>query len=127
MSTDWGIGCRTCRVEGAPRDAYFSGEWNNCRDVESLAKLCRHAALVVAASDALGGLVSFRWWDFDGAAMYDLPDFFRAHVGHVLAPMDEYGTFDDQCHEYTRCGGCGDQHKCVLDAKHDGPCARVKP
>lgn len=101
MSTDWGIGCRTCRdalPDVHPTDKrIFSGDWDNCRDVEALEKLCANTALVVAAKDAFGETVSFQEYTGSSVVFYGLAGFFKAHAGHDLAAMSEYGEFHDQC------------------------------
>lgn len=103
------------------------GEWSNCRNVESLQKLIDARAVVVAASDALGGLVSFGWGDwFPDSAAVGVADFFSEHAGHALAPMDEYGRFAQQCYKAVSCPHCGVSTPCRRDAAHDGPCSAHK-
>ena len=110
MSTDWGIGCRDCapplddrgyRSQYDDADnricaAWFTGEWNNCRHIDELEKICAAATEIVALHDKLGDLLIVSWSGFVGdfgGECHDIADFFRAHAGHRLAPMDEYGTF----------------------------------
>jgi hypothetical protein len=123
MSTDWGIGCRTCAAAGEPRDKHFTGEWDNCRDVEALQKFIMARDVIVAADDALGSLAMFSWGGWHENIASGLADFFRAHTGHDLAPMDEYGKFNDACWKQVTCGGCGAFHHCALPDGHAPPCA----
>lgn len=96
MSTDWGVGCRTCRSVGEPIDRYFSDEWDNCRSPSGVQALVDAREQVVAAHDALGSRVSFSWSQNSvGDIAYGIAEFFKAHVGHDLAPMNEYGKFED--------------------------------
>lgn len=123
MSTDYGIGCRTCAREGRP---HFSGEWDNCRysNLDGLRALIKARDVVVAAEEALSGQVFFSWNSYadlgrDGA--YGVADFFRRHKGHELAPMDEYGQFEGDCSEWVTCATCGESHRCTLPDRHEGP------
>ena len=61
MSTDWGIGCRTCREAGADRSVYFTGEWDNCRDTDGLWRLIVARNEIVAVAGILGGQARFLW------------------------------------------------------------------
>ena len=96
MSTDWGIGCRTCHAPRVDRKTYFSGEWDNCRDIDGLQRLIDARSIILAARDALGCQARFFWGQWDSAHASGVEDFFRTHVGHVLAPMNEYGEFCDE-------------------------------
>lgn len=127
MSTDWGIGCRDCAENHLPKDReeYFTGEWNNCRDVENLTKICEAADQILALDDKLGRLASVDWYEHGrDARCYGLADFMRKHRGHRLAPMNEYGQFDDQCWRHSYCESCKYPHACVLKLDHEGPCQR---
>lgn len=131
MSTDWGIGCRDC-AEMAERVAhwsesrsdFFTGEWNNCREVENLSKLCEASDEIIALADKVGKLCQLWWGDWHETVCYGLVEFMRAHPGHRLAPMDKYGRFHDQCWKDVACGECQTRHKCKLMRDHDGDCVR---
>ncbi len=126
MSTDWGIGCRTCRAAGppdAPRETYFTGEWDNCRDEDALRKLIGARTEIVAVDAALGGqYVSFFWtyYAHDTNCAYDIAAFFRTHAGHDLAPMNEYGDFANDRRKPVDCAECATRHRCRRDHGHDG-------
>ncbi len=126
MSTDWGIGCRTCRDAGKP---HFTGDWNNCRDLDALWTLIKSRDAIIAVKDALGHLAHIGWdspHPHFGTEATGLVEFFKAHEGHTLAPMNEYGAFDDQCWKYVQCEHCGSsREKCRRQAEHDGPCSLV--
>jgi hypothetical protein len=107
MSTDWGIGCRDC---ASPRDehgersrgvarSYFTGEWDNCRDVGALQTLCAAAAEIVAADNKAGRYLIVTWKghvDDFGGGCHGVAAFMREHCGHRLAPMSEYLLFHDE-------------------------------
>ncbi len=97
MSTDWGIGCRTCRATDpdAPRENYFTGEFDNCRDVEAMTKLAAAAPQIVAAYDAVGDMLCFQWSEYV-SPIVSLGRFCKMHEGHSLAAMNEYGRFADE-------------------------------
>lgn len=125
MSTDWGIGCRTCAaasVSGSRAD-YFTGEWNNVRDVDALMAICRLAPILVQIPAEADRHVQLRidtWWQDD---LGGLMSFLRKHAGHALAPMNEYGNFFDQCSKPVVCACCGHRGRCVLTEKHSGECS----
>jgi hypothetical protein len=123
MSTDWGIGCRDCappaRVEtsGGGRyrslyrdrevkdpDAYFTGEWDNCRDVKALETLCAAASEILALHDKIGDLLFLGQSYYADHSMrsgfggfcHGLAEFMTLHAGHRLAPMSEYRLFEDE-------------------------------
>lgn len=107
MSTDWGIGCRTCVALLRPHDddtavhtnEYFTGEFDNCRhgfSTENLKKLIEHRELVAKTTAALGHLVTFSWGDWSGCEAQGVGEFFARHEGHNLAVMDEYGQFEGE-------------------------------
>lgn len=110
MSTDWGIGCRTCarehRGEGRGiggthwenREKYFTGEFDNCRGTKALYDLIAARNEILALVDAgVGDLVSFHWNTADwGGIAHDLPHFFANHRGHDLEPMSEYLYFETE-------------------------------
>lgn len=130
MSTDWGIGCRTCRDGGAAEGVYFTGAWDNCRSVEGLLRLIDAREVIVATHVALGEQVRFTWSThgfYDSNAAVGLPKFLAAHAGHALAPMDEYGGFHDECWQRVKCGGCGHSHRCLLPLNHPPPCSLGAP
>lgn len=123
MSTDWGIGCRTCAAAGVVREGHFTGEWDNCRDIDALRKLIDARSHVVATSDALGGLVRFSWSEWATGDANGIVQFFRDHINHDLAPMNEYGQFDDDCGKRVDCPTCGTSHRCRRRREHDGACS----
>lgn len=129
MSTDWGVGCRDCQATHSRGDYYredkrlwFSGEFNNCRDVEWLQRVCDARDAVVALCDQLGNAAISWCASFDvgsyACSASDFADFFRAHAGHAVAPMDEYGRFHDQCDKYLD----GTRH-CMLRRGHGEACS----
>lgn len=104
MSTDWGIGCRTCALKWRGKDdenrwddreQYFTGEFNNCRGTKALYDLIAARKEIVALSDAgVGDLVSFHWNTSSWADVaHEVPEFFAKHRDHDLEPMDEYLRF----------------------------------
>lgn len=126
MSTDWGIGCRTCRDAGLDPSVYFTGEWNNCREIDTLRKLADNPLAIIEAHERFGGLVRFFWndWASHDYECNGLAEFAIAHRGHVLAPMNEYHAFEKECGRYIQCGECkGHTKKCRLDWNHEGPCS----
>ena len=125
MSTDWGIGCRTCRDGGKVLHEYFSGEFENCREssVGNLQKLVAAREEIVRVHAALGDLVRFSWLDFGDNWAGGIAEFFGAHVGHDLAAMNEYGDFHDDCDTYLpMVPGRGSRETCGLTGGHAGPC-----
>ena len=128
MSTDWGIGCRTCRDAGLPREGHFTGEWNNCRDTDALAVICSAAPVLARLPLDLDAHLTFESFSCSSDPFTGLMRFIRNHVGHVLAPMSEYGEFFDQCRQSIRCGTCHGPGCCALTLRHEGPCSlTVKP
>jgi len=104
---------------------YFSGEFENCRagSLDGLKKLVEERELVILTSAAIGEYVDFRWLGYGEHSVGDIASFFRGHVGHRLAPMSEYGDFDDDCPEYlANKPGPGYSDKCRLTEGHLGPC-----
>jgi hypothetical protein len=130
VSTDWGIGCRTCAPDdrSGDRSAYFTGEWNNVRDTEALARLCTAAPLLATIPKEVADcniMVRLDGWysdELSGALA-----FFRAHAGHDLAPMSEYGDFFDQCRKLLVCATCTHRSWCVRTRGHEGECSQVTP
>lgn len=119
MSTDWGIGCRTCRDARRARKTYFSGEWDNLRDIDAIWCWCRAAEQLVRAQEALGSECDIRVTAYSGEVdgYSGVLTFLMAHQGHELAPMSEYSRFADEC------GGLNGRD-CTLPFKHEGPCIK---
>lgn len=114
MSRDWHVYCVDCGVTHAFDDA------NHQDDLMLL--LCKHADTLAILSEfmveALEELVSLRtpWGDIDCV-------WFRAHLGHNLRPIDEYGQVLGVCHLRIQCGACGNHdQRCVLESGHEEPC-----
>lgn len=131
MGTDWGIGCRDCAPRlsrqtpngrrGDDWARYFTDEWDNCRDVEALAKICAAAREIVALDAKLGELMIISWTGHVGSfggECHGLAEFLRAHEGHSLAPMDEYRQFDG---ESGRC----EMEKCYYGSLRCDLCRRI--
>lgn len=111
MSTDWHIHCVDCNVTHRFDDA-------NRRD-RLMLTLIKHAdsiASLVELLEEAGGDVELKtfWGRIDAA-------WFRAHLGHNLMPIDEYGHLLDQCAKRIECT-CGALHWCSLKKDHEGPC-----
>lgn len=85
---------------------WFTGEWDNCRDAEALQRICAAAPEIVALHDKLGDLLIVSWsgyvGDFGGQC-HDVEDFLRAHLGHRVAPMNEYGCFQGDTGRCVEC------------------------
>ena len=121
MSTDWGIGCRTCFAKHPDdRAAYFSGEYDNCRSPDGLQRLINARDVIVLAAATLGRHVRFFWSDWSEDVADSVAEFFVEHTGHDLSPMDEYGGFNDDCYHNVQCGECKTTHKCRRKRGHDG-------
>lgn len=89
-----------------------------------MALLCRHAEAIAALDDLMKdpdnhAQFSTQWGRVDTS-------WFRAHLGHQLLPIDEYGQFLGACHGWASCDA-GHNHPCQLERNHDGPHSSKKP
>lgn len=112
MSCDWSVHCLDCQA------THRFGDANHQEDVMLL--LCKHAAAIaglagLVAEPALQGWgvgISTPWGSVD-------PAWFRDHLGHRLAPINEYGQILGRCSEWVTCE-CGTVHPCAREQGHDG-------
>lgn len=133
MSTDYEIGCKTCwRTSGldyVPTHARTG--WDNIRahQIPDLNELIVRAAAIIAIDTELfrntNARVQITLGDSE-TQLYGLADFMRAHAGHELAVMDEYGRWNEHCYKRAACPTCKRGQPCRRLRDHDGPCSTVE-
>jgi hypothetical protein len=122
MSTHWDIKCFDCGDEAGFRINH--GE-------RQLATIIKILPLLPAAKEAIDAIddISYQTMNWssghDGPSMVELCEFAQEHALHKLKLYNEYGQWDDQCHEYWECDGCGTHSKCQKLADHDGDCGKL--
>jgi hypothetical protein len=84
MSTDWNVHCRTCK------DTY---DFNDANHREDLMWLLVDQAPAIAALAPL--MEADRNGELELGCRYGRidPQWFKAHLGHDLVPISEYGQF----------------------------------
>lgn len=133
MSTDYEIACMTCwRVSGAD---YVPGHartgWDNVRyhQIHDLNKLITKAAAIAAIDTELFRdtelHVQFTLSHGD-VKLHGLAEFMRAHAGHELAVLDEYGRWDEHCPRCAMCPTCKHEKPCRRRRDHEGECSPVE-
>lgn len=113
MSTYYDIHCRTCD-EGA-------GFRINHGD-KQLLQLVNRIAQWAVLDDLINGPlnIDFKLWGDEGGGLRSFPAFAKAHLGHDVTLLDEYGRFFDKCGEWIKCPTCRSGAHCTLDRGHDG-------
>lgn len=114
MSCDWNIHCLDCKVTHTFDNA------NHCEDL--MLFLIRHADSIAALAELENDQT--RRHDVELRTTYGPVSamWFCKHLGHNLAPIDEYGHILGRCTKWVACTGCDTQHPCVLNPEHVGPC-----
>jgi hypothetical protein len=110
MSTDWNIKCLDCD------DTHYFNDANH-RDRE-MAILVKHSKVISALApleEEFGYSLSL---SFGGYGEVDVR-WFAKHAGHRLVPINEYGGYMDQCHEFVKCR-CGSSSRCTKLPDHEG-------
>jgi hypothetical protein len=111
VSTYWDVRCLDCDVESG---LHLNHGDDTCRDLIKFRDA--FAAFAVAAENA-PSMVEISI-SVPGEIGHVDPSFYRTHVGHVLAAVNEYGHIDGDCNEWSKdptvMGNC-----CAL-AKHGG-------
>lgn len=131
MSTDYEIACKTCwRAAGSeyvPQHARTG--WDNVRrhQIPDLNKLIAKADAIATIDTELfrdtDVSVQFRLYE---TPLYGLAEFMRAHAGHELAVLDEYGHWDEHCPKQATCPTCKHDKPCRRRRDHEGPCSTVE-
>lgn len=132
MSTDYEIACMTCwRASGedyVPMHARTC--WSNVRyhQIPDLNKLIAKAAAIAAIDTELfrGADVQVQFTLSADIKLYGLAEFMRAHAGHELAVLDEYGRWDEHCPRCAMCPTCKHEKPCRRRRDHEGPCSTVE-
>lgn len=109
MSTDWNIECMDCR------DVLRFSDANHRSDL--MQALIAHAPAIAAFNELA---CDERIWTLDISTGYGCLDtgWFKTHLGHRLVPVNEYGSYLDECGEEFKCSA-GEIHRCHRP-KHDG-------
>ena len=109
MSCDWDIICVDCNAKHGFRDM------SHAEDL-TLALISHADAIVQIHALTLNN-------DVELVAKYPEcridPTFFKAHQGHRLRPIDEYGRLSGDCFAHVACPSCGASHRCKLPAGHE--------
>lgn len=118
MSCDWDVYCVDCKSHLGISDANHGLHY-----METLVEMADAIAGIGRAMDAMAGRGASVDCDMSvGGYRFD-QRWFAAHVGHKLAPIDEYGRLSTQCAKWVTCGECKSQHRCTRDDGHEGACA----
>jgi len=111
MSNAWDIGCRTCNA----RSGLF--EMNHGSDV--LRSITVASAAVVAALEG-ARIVNATTYDCDSglSKLIKVGEFFQAHTGHDVQPIDEQDCWDDRCNMIIHCPHCKAMKNCMEKKDH---------
>lgn len=122
MGTSWNLRCVTCSVN-------LLDEFERYPGPQELVSLIRNSEAVASLADLFADCPG----EFELRSSYNTvsrpidPVVFRAHLGHQLMPIDEYGRLLDACHQKFQCPHCATWHPCSLSHHHEGPHSYVKP
>lgn len=107
--TEWNLHCRTCNET-------HELAWHADGD-KQITTLIPHLPAIAALTD----LIDAHIWPLDMEDLKPMAPFARKHLGHDLAPIDEYGRFVGDCWVRLACSCCKSSLGfCRLPTGHTG-------